>query len=445
MILQMKTPVAKPKSTASDAYSSKPFFTKNGEGSFFSPSQEVKQPFFSSNTIQPKSFTPSIQRTADIETDLKNSKGKGRRLPDDARLRMESGFGVNFEHVRMHTDQSSVLMNQKLGAKAFTYGSDIYFNKGEYRPTSSEGQRLIAHELTHTIQQDNTTPSSNASSIRPRSIDKPVVQREVGRAQVRSSSAVLGRIRRIISRVDSSPRREAARIFGYTGAAAFGTIGLLTPLPPAALLAAIQGGGVSYLAGLLLGTHPVVQNLTRIVNLSEAFNPGAGRDAAGNAFVYTCTGGWIDLGHYFISALAGYLTGYNNAIQAGWWMEDFQGFWYRMAQRLDPDDLRAENIPIIGGLIGGNARSYYTVEDLPSDRFGSQLGDRMQTNASQLYPINSHVSTFFSNMGAVVPTGETLDAMMREITNPDGTPRQHRSEQPLLLNSASGICNGTDT
>src|SRR5690606_1881665 len=55
--------------------------------------------------------------------------------------------------VRIHTGADSVQMNRELGAQAFTHGRDIYFNEGKYNPSSPDGQRLLAHELTHVVQQ----------------------------------------------------------------------------------------------------------------------------------------------------------------------------------------------------------------------------------------------------------------------------------------------------
>ncbi len=66
---------------------------------------------------------------------------------------MKSRFGHDFGRVRIHTDSSAAHMNDALSARAFTYGSDIYFNRGEYSTASMEGKRLLAHELTHVIQQ----------------------------------------------------------------------------------------------------------------------------------------------------------------------------------------------------------------------------------------------------------------------------------------------------
>lgn len=91
----------------------------------------------------------------DIEMSLIESRGIGCSLPEDTRLFMESRFGVSFEGVRIHTDSNAALMARDLNALAFTSQSDIYFGTGMYSPGTSEGKRLLAHELTHVVQQSH--------------------------------------------------------------------------------------------------------------------------------------------------------------------------------------------------------------------------------------------------------------------------------------------------
>ena len=80
-------------------------------------------------------------------------KGLGQPLPGDAQSRMESHFGADLSGVRVHADGEAKALNSELDAQAFTVGSDIFFAEGKYNPTSSEGQGLLAHELTHVGQQ----------------------------------------------------------------------------------------------------------------------------------------------------------------------------------------------------------------------------------------------------------------------------------------------------
>ncbi len=79
--------------------------------------------------------------------------GAGRALPDSERAFFEARFGRSFGAVRIHTDADAARAAHRMSARAFTFGNDIAFANGEYRPGTTEGRRLLAHELTHTIQQ----------------------------------------------------------------------------------------------------------------------------------------------------------------------------------------------------------------------------------------------------------------------------------------------------
>lgn len=95
-----------------------------------------------------------------IEKNLKSSSAAGSKLDSSTLAEMENGFGADFSSVNIHTDQKAVQMNKELGAQAFTYGHDIYFNHGKYNPHTQDGKNLLAHELTHTIQQTGMVPAN---------------------------------------------------------------------------------------------------------------------------------------------------------------------------------------------------------------------------------------------------------------------------------------------
>lgn len=93
------------------------------------------------------------QVPAAMETSIRTGKSGGTPLEPQLQAKMEGHFRADFSSVRVHNDGESVQMNRAIGAQAFTHGSHIYFNSGNYRPDSSSGQRLLAHELTHVVQQ----------------------------------------------------------------------------------------------------------------------------------------------------------------------------------------------------------------------------------------------------------------------------------------------------
>lgn len=90
---------------------------------------------------------------SDIEGRLNQSRGSGSPMDKDVKNEMESKFGSDFSNVNIHTNSNAVQMSQDMGAQAFTNGNDVYFNKGKYNPNTKEGKHLLAHELTHTVQQ----------------------------------------------------------------------------------------------------------------------------------------------------------------------------------------------------------------------------------------------------------------------------------------------------
>jgi hypothetical protein len=90
----------------------------------------------------------------ELEQSLSQSRGSGSPLAHGVRGRMENAFGVDFGGVRIHSDARADSLSRSIQARAFTRGQDIFLRQGEYRPASSEGQRLLAHELTHVVQQN---------------------------------------------------------------------------------------------------------------------------------------------------------------------------------------------------------------------------------------------------------------------------------------------------
>lgn len=84
--------------------------------------------------------------------------GAGEDLDAQTRERMEPRFGYDFRHIRLHTDERARASAQSVNALAYTVGRDIVLGRGQYMPGTREGQRVLAHELTHTIQQGATSP-----------------------------------------------------------------------------------------------------------------------------------------------------------------------------------------------------------------------------------------------------------------------------------------------
>jgi hypothetical protein len=91
---------------------------------------------------------------------INRARSGGQPLDAGVQEQMSATMGHDFSGVRVHTGGESDALNQQLGAKAFTTGRDVFFRDGEYNPNSSNGQELIAHELTHVAQQGSGAVSS---------------------------------------------------------------------------------------------------------------------------------------------------------------------------------------------------------------------------------------------------------------------------------------------
>jgi hypothetical protein len=89
----------------------------------------------------------------DLDTAINSARGGGQPLDAGLQRSMGQVMGADFSGVRVHTDAQSDQLNQSIQAKAFTTGQDVFFRQGAYEPGSRGGQELIAHELTHVVQQ----------------------------------------------------------------------------------------------------------------------------------------------------------------------------------------------------------------------------------------------------------------------------------------------------
>ena len=96
---------------------------------------------------------PGLNSKTAFSQRLRQSKGKGRQLPRHLQAEMARTFDTDLTQVRIHTDQNAAQLSQAIKAQAFTHGQDIFFNRGKFEPDSQRGRHLIAHELTHVVQQ----------------------------------------------------------------------------------------------------------------------------------------------------------------------------------------------------------------------------------------------------------------------------------------------------
>lgn len=115
--------------------------------------------------------TPEI--TQQIETNINVLSGSGQLLPDSVRAFYEPRFNQDFSQVRIHTDTKAAGLAREVNALAFTVGKDVILGEGQFEPGTNEGRKLLAHELTHVIQQTSPYHTRHQSLVerKPLTID----------------------------------------------------------------------------------------------------------------------------------------------------------------------------------------------------------------------------------------------------------------------------------
>ncbi|AQR73127.1 DUF4157 domain-containing protein [Sphingomonas sp. LM7] len=143
-------------------------------------SPRARVPMLAARAPSVASTAPAAKKdqvSPELTAEIKSQVGGGRPLSSDTRSFLEPRFKANFAGVRVHTGGKAENLSTRLGARAFTYGKDIFFNAGAYQPDGPEGMELLAHELTHTIQQQEV-------------VQRDVIQREAVVVQQRSEPQV---------------------------------------------------------------------------------------------------------------------------------------------------------------------------------------------------------------------------------------------------------------
>ncbi len=93
------------------------------------------------------------EASTELSVEINRARGGGQPLDPGLQQSMGLAMGEDFSGVRVHTDERADSLNQALSSRAFTTGQDLFFKKGEYQPGRRFGQTMIAHELTHVVQQ----------------------------------------------------------------------------------------------------------------------------------------------------------------------------------------------------------------------------------------------------------------------------------------------------
>jgi hypothetical protein len=103
---------------------------------------------------------------ADVQSTIDSSRGAGAALDAGVAERLSPSLG-DLSDVRVHADDTAAQLNRSVSARAFATGSDVYFGSGEYSPGSESGDKLIAHELAHVVQQRGASASGPLTVSQP--------------------------------------------------------------------------------------------------------------------------------------------------------------------------------------------------------------------------------------------------------------------------------------
>ncbi|MFN9759619.1 MAG: DUF4157 domain-containing protein [Pseudanabaena sp.] len=118
--------------------------------------------------------------STELESSIQRARGSGQSLDANLQRSMGQVMGADFSGVKVHTDSQSDQLNQSIQAKAFTTGQDVFFRQGAYEPSSRGGQELIAHELTHVVQQNGGAVQRSPQQTTTSPTDDERIQRWFG-------------------------------------------------------------------------------------------------------------------------------------------------------------------------------------------------------------------------------------------------------------------------
>ena len=130
------------------------------------------------------------EASTDLESSIQSARGSGQSLDSSLQLKMGQAMGADFSGVKVHTDSQADQLNQSIQAKAFTTGQDVFFRQGSYNPSSTDGQELIAHELTHVVQQNGGAVQRSPIPQPHSATEFPVVQRAFAPATITAGKNV---------------------------------------------------------------------------------------------------------------------------------------------------------------------------------------------------------------------------------------------------------------
>ena len=189
-----------------------------GLGNLSQP-QSVETRFQGNSEFQQRVFRQAVDASVpnvqgDFEAALNSAKGGGSPLDNAFRAKVEPEMGADFSGVRVHTDAEADRLNRSIQANAFTTGQDIFFSQGNYELGSHQGQKLLAHELTHVVQQSqaggkySVTLSQASDSFEANANQHAVISEQSALVKTSGSPPIVQR-----DLTPTQARQEARRLY----------------------------------------------------------------------------------------------------------------------------------------------------------------------------------------------------------------------------------------
>ncbi|MHB9833310.1 eCIS core domain-containing protein [Paraburkholderia terrae] len=220
-------------------------------------------------TVQAKEGGTTAHAGPAMTSNLLALRGGGNPLPAVSREFFESRFGVDFSRVRIHSDAQAARAAAEIRAHAFSVGAEIFFAEGRYQPHTREGQRLLAHELTHTLQQGGGGAHPSAETVYRYSWDEFVDDAEtVGSTIAGGASGAVDTVSSAAATVGQSVTSSVEAAGEAVSTAASSTVSWLEneagqlALHGARELAARIGGSVGVVGTTIVITIPDVELCT---------------------------------------------------------------------------------------------------------------------------------------------------------------------------------------
>jgi hypothetical protein len=165
--------------------------------------------------VQKKDNAAGSPMPEQTEAELARQSQGGRPLDAATRSSFEPAFGADFSGVRIHDDAEAARLSNQLNARAFTHGEHIFFGAGNYQPGDAPGRQLLAHELTHTLQQGAARPAATQRASRgaQHNANLPSSPRRIGRTMVQRAD---GDTSEGLNALDDANDTEAQTVPEYT-------------------------------------------------------------------------------------------------------------------------------------------------------------------------------------------------------------------------------------